>query len=90
MRTNLLQWLPLAFLVGCAAAPPAPQGAPRADGKLTAAQCEARNGKVVGDIGDGAIHRPDYVCASGKPPIAEIAPPEDGPTAVEGEVCCAL
>jgi hypothetical protein len=56
---------------------------------LTTAECEAQGGMVVGDIGDGAIHRPDYVCeASGKPPIGTIRPVEGEPIAVEGSVCC--
>ena len=50
--------------------------------------CEAQGGTVVGDIGDGATHRPEYVCPSGKPPLGDIAPPEGGPIAVEGAVCC--
>lgn len=55
---------------------------------LTRAECEAKGGEVVGDIGDGAIHRPDYVCQSGEPPIGTIQPVEGEPIAVEGEVCC--
>jgi hypothetical protein len=50
--------------------------------------CESQGGTVVGDIGDGATHRPDYVCPSGKRPVGAIAPPEGGPIAVEGAVCC--
>ena len=56
--------------------------------KLTAPDCEAQGGKVVGDIGDGAIHRPDYTCESGSPPIGTIVPDPAGPAAVEGAVCC--
>ena len=57
--------------------------------QLTAATCEAQGGKVVGDIGDGAIHRPDYRCPdSGQPPIGTVAPAPGGPAAVEGSVCC--
>jgi len=56
--------------------------------KLTAEQCEAGGGSVVGDIGDGAVHRPDYRCASGAAPTGSIVPPEGGPIAVEGAVCC--
>lgn len=58
-------------------------------GQLSAAQCEAAGGKVVGDIGDGAIHRVDYVCPeSGKSPLGTIAPEPGGPVAIEGAVCC--
>jgi hypothetical protein len=56
---------------------------------LSASDCEAKGGTVVGDIGDGAIHRPDYVCPeSGKPPIGTIAADPGGPVAIEGSVCC--
>lgn len=55
---------------------------------LTAQECEAAGGSVVGDIGDGATHRADYVCASGKPPSGSIRPAEGGPIAVEGSICC--
>jgi hypothetical protein len=65
--------------------PPAPTSERPA---LTTAECEAKGGTVVGDIGDGAIHRPDYTCASGQPPIGSITPAEGGPIAIEGSVCC--
>lgn len=55
---------------------------------LTRAECTAKNGKIVGDIGNGAIHRPDYTCESGQPPIGTIRPAEGEPIATEGEVCC--
>jgi hypothetical protein len=50
--------------------------------ELTTEACEAKGGKVVGDIGDGAVHRPDYKCESGLPPIGRVA------LGVEGSVCC--
>ena len=56
--------------------------------QLTSEQCEAQGGEVVGDIGDGATQRPDYLCPGGKPPTGNIAPPEGGPMPVEGAVCC--
>jgi hypothetical protein len=56
--------------------------------ELTAEACEASGGSVVGDIGDGAIHRPDYRCPSGAPPSGAIKAPAGGPIAVEGSVCC--
>jgi hypothetical protein len=47
--------------------------------------------KIVGDIGDGAIHSPDYVCeSSGLPPIGTIIPQEGELITREGEVCCGL
>ncbi|MCA9687786.1 MAG: hypothetical protein KC457_36845 [Myxococcales bacterium] len=66
---------------------PPPADAPERP-KLSRAECEAKGARVVGDIGDGAIHRPDYVCESGEAPIATIAPGEGEPIATEGEVCC--
>ena len=52
-------------------------------------QCTDQNGIVTGDIGNGAIHRPDYRCESnGEAPIATIIPLEGEPIAREGEVCC--
>lgn len=87
----------LSLLAGCAPKPgPAPAGepvppAPDTETKrppITAADCEAKGGRVVGDIGDGAIHRPDYTCEGGQPPLGSITPTEGGPIAVEGSVCC--
>lgn len=56
--------------------------------QLTAEQCQANGGTVVGDIGDGAIHRPDYTCPDGSAPSGSIAPAAGEPIAVEGAVCC--
>ncbi len=87
----------LLLMTGCASKPgvdPTPPGqppAPAADSgrpSLTNAECEAKGGRVVGDIGDGAIHRPDYTCEGGQPPIGTIRPAGDEPIAVEGSVCC--
>jgi hypothetical protein len=56
---------------------------------LSAAQCEEQGGKVVGDIGDGAIHRPEYRCPdSGEAPIGSVTADPGGPVAIEGSVCC--
>jgi hypothetical protein len=49
---------------------------------ITAEECATRGGMVVGDIGDGATHSPDYRCPDGEPPIADV------PLGVEGSVCC--
>ncbi|MGH1347718.1 MAG: hypothetical protein ACRBN8_39555 [Nannocystales bacterium] len=90
----------LLFLVACkpAATPPPdqpgnPDGLPTGNGgpeaSQSAAECEAAGGNVVGDIGDGAIFKPDYVCESnGEPPTARITAEEGGPIGVEGSVCC--
>lgn len=55
---------------------------------LTRAECEARGGRVVGDIGDGATQRPDYKCEGGQAPLGNIKAAEGEPVAVEGAVCC--
>jgi hypothetical protein len=68
------------------AAPP-DESAP-ARPSLTSQECEAGGGTVVGDIGDGAIHRPEYRCPSGAAPSGNIKAPEGGPVAIEGSVCC--
>lgn len=56
--------------------------------KLTHDECLAEGGMVIGDIGNGAIHRPEYRCESGQPPIGTIMPSEGEPIPVEGAVCC--
>ena len=59
----------LALLVACGggkqAAPPPQPTAPTAGSAstMTAEECTSAGGEVVGDIGDGAIHRPEYRCA---------------------------
>lgn len=68
---------------------PPPTGDSGGRPSLTAEECQAKGGTVVGDIGDGAIHRPDYKCASGGAPLGSVKPPEGGPVAIEGSVCCA-
>lgn len=55
---------------------------------LSAADCESKGGRVVGDIGDGAIHRPDYTCEGGQPPLGNVGSAEGEPVAIEGSVCC--
>jgi hypothetical protein len=89
MLNHTIRWTIAVALAGCGASQPAPQGTSSGERKaLTQEQCEAQAGHVLGDIGDGATHRPDYVCPSGKPPLGDIAPPADGPIAIEGSVCC--
>lgn len=69
--------------------PPPPEATPAGDRPtLTQAECESRGGTVVGDIGDGAVHKPDYRCADGQPPLGSIRAEGDAPVAVEGSVCC--
>jgi hypothetical protein len=67
---------------------PVEPAAPAARPSVSAAECTAQGGEVIGDIGDGAVHRPDYVCASGAPPIASISSTAGEAVAVEGSVCC--
>ena len=96
MKIHTIRWVLAVVLAGCGASQPPPQGTPAgepANGaperKAIAQQdCEAQGGTVVGDIGDGATHRPGYVCPSGKPPLGDIAQPPGGPVAIEGAVCC--
>lgn len=54
----------------------------------TVAQCDRDGGRVIGDIGDGAIHRPEYRCESGLPPKFTIFTPIGEPGSIEGSVCC--
>ncbi len=49
---------------------------------LSADECESQGGTLVGDIGDGATHQPDYLCPSGQPPLGDV------PLGIEGSVCC--
>lgn len=56
--------------------------------RMTGAECISEGGVVIGDIGDGAIHRPEYRCESGLKPIANIYSLEGEPIATEGAVCC--
>ena len=94
--------VPLALACGKEAPPtetPAPGGQeeppdddpePTERPELTAAECESQGGVVVGDIGDGAVHRPDYTCPeTSQPPIGTIVAEDGGPMGVEGAVCCA-
>ena len=55
---------------------------------LSAQACEASGGALVGDIGDGAIHRPEFRCPNGAKPSGSIRAAEGAPIAVEGSVCC--
>jgi hypothetical protein len=96
MHIQKISWVIAVILAGCGPSQPPPTspstggpatGAPERKA-VTQGECEAQGGSVVGDIGDGAIHRPDYVCPSGRPPLGTIAPPEGGPMPIEGAVCC--
>jgi hypothetical protein len=95
MHIHTICWTLAVALAGCGPGKPPAQNPPAADSSkgaerkaLGQEECQAQGGTVVGDIGDGATHRADYVCPSGKPPLGNIAPPTTGPMAVEGAVCC--
>ena len=98
MHIHTISWTIVAILAGCGSSQPQPQPQTPPAGEpakavpdrkaLSQEDCQAQGGTVVGDIGDGATHRPDYVCPSGKPPLGSIAAPAGGPIAVEGSVCC--
>ena len=49
--------------------------------EMSAEECEAR-GTVVGDPGDGSVHRPEFRCPDGREPIGTV------PSGIEGAVCC--
>ncbi|OEU14232.1 hypothetical protein FRACYDRAFT_269552 [Fragilariopsis cylindrus CCMP1102] len=52
-------------------------------------ECKDKGGVVVGDIGDGAIHRSGYLCpTNGEAPSDRVFELDGGPIAIEGEVCC--
>jgi hypothetical protein len=95
MHIHMIRWAIAVVLAGCGSSQPPPQ-APPTDPATIAPQrkslpqeeCTAQGGTVVGDIGDGATQRPDYLCPSGKKPLGNIAPPAGGPVAIEGAVCC--
>lgn len=55
---------------------------------LSAEECEARGGQIMGDPGDGRIHRPEYRCPNGKPPIGTVSYETGEMIPVEGSVCC--
>lgn len=96
MHIQKISWVIAVVLAGCGPSQPPPTsppagvpatGAPERKA-VTQGDCEAQGGSVVGDIGDGATHRPDYVCPSGRPPLGTIAAPAGGPMPIEGAVCC--
>lgn len=97
MHLHKICWAIALVLAGCGTSQPPVENPPNGDPAkggvserkaLTQEQCEAQDGSVMGDIGDGATQRPDYLCPSGKPPLGSIAPPEGGPIPIEGSVCC--
>jgi hypothetical protein len=83
----------LLFLLACSTSTPEQPTTPTPDERatdgdeeragLTAMACPAQGAEVVGDIGDGDVHCPDYRWPdSGQPPLAEPG----GPVAINGAV----
>jgi hypothetical protein len=56
--------------------------------QMTAQECSKAGGLVVGDIGDGQVHRAGYLCANGDVPLGTIVPTTGQPKATDGAVCC--
>lgn len=55
---------------------------------MSVEECGAAGGRVVGDIGDGRVHRADYLCDNGEAPLGTISYKDGEPIATEGAVCC--
>ena len=55
---------------------------------LTYAACIDQGGVIVGDMGDGAVFEPDYVCPSGDSPIGVLDFEPGMPFPKNGGVCC--
>lgn len=96
MGFHTICWALAVVLASCGPSQPPVQGPPTGDSAkgaparkaVTPGECEAQGGSVMGDIGDGATRREDFVCPSGKPPLGNIAPPAGDPMPVEGAICC--
>ena len=58
--------------------------------QMTSQECSQAGGVVVGDIGDGRIHRSDFLCKNGDVPLGSIVASQGESTSVEGSVCCGL
>ena len=78
----------LCLAAGCSTEPlPLPGSNSNERPLIPAQQCQAQGGNVVGDIGDGRVHRDDFLCPNGQPPIGTIEA-EQGKRSIEGAVCC--
>ncbi len=55
---------------------------------ITAGACEGGGGQVIGDPGDGSVHRAGFRCPNGEPPLGVIGSEPDEPIMIEGAVCC--
>ncbi|MFK7997030.1 MAG: hypothetical protein AB8B87_23040 [Granulosicoccus sp.] len=65
-----------------------PQALPTLSLEMSREECTSMGGIVIGDIGNGAIFKPEYRCESGLSPIARVTALDDEPIATDGEVCC--
>ncbi len=78
---------PLLLLAACSGEPqPLPDNSTQRP-LISSQQCKTQGGAVVGDIGDGRVHRDDFLCPNGQPPIGTIEA-EQGKRSIEGAVCC--
>ncbi len=50
--------------------------------------CLDAGANIIGDIGDGRIHRQDYLCPNNQPPLGTIIYSDGEAMPIEGEVCC--
>ena len=55
---------------------------------MSVEECGEAAGHVIGDIGDGRVHRADFVCDNGEAPLGIINYQDGEPIATEGAVCC--
>lgn len=55
---------------------------------MSVEECGAAGGRVIGDIGDGRVHRADYLCDTGDAPLGTIIYKDGEPITTEGAVCC--
>ena len=85
-NTSSYKWVPAVLLLSLMSSCADESDSVRPE--LSRAECTERGGVIIGDIGDGAIHDPDYRCSNGEPPIGSIVPQPGEPIAIEGEVCC--
>jgi hypothetical protein len=57
--------------------------------EISVDDCSELGGVLIGDIGDGAIHREDFVCEfTGEPPIGTVIARSGEAMPREGQVCC--
>ncbi len=55
---------------------------------MSVEECDEAGGRVIGDIGDGRVHRTDYVCDNGQAPLGTITYKDGEPIDTDGAVCC--